>query len=541
MPPGQPPRPTTPPPDAGLLENDGVELVHTPCSTIYLLPTLAYKVKKPVNLGWLDYRTLADRRRLCEEEIRLNAELAPGVYRRVVPVCRRPDGGLAIGAPPTGEPENYAVEMRRLPARGMLASLLERGEVGPEHLDAIVSRLAAFHAGCPRAPFVTPDEYTRTLSAEFESNLRELEPHVGVLIDQPDPRDSAGAIVLSTPLAAAVREFLTTFVARQRDRLATRLRAGRVVEGHGDLHAGNICFDPAGATPGNPLGLVIYDRLEFRLDFRCKDVAAELAHLAMTCDAHAGVRAIGDELLDRYARRTGDLDLAELSRGFRVHYALVRAKVHARRATQPDVSAADRRREILAGVHASALAAAYVAPPTLVLTCGLPGSGKSYVGQRLAPVLGCSIHRADEVRKELVGLKPTDRGGPELYTSQMSARTYAEVLTRCRADLAAGRHTIADATFRARANRAPFMQLARELGVPCVILHAHADEAETHRRLTTRAAAGSDASDADFLVYQSMAASFEPPTPDEAPVVKATPEIEPIVAVQRVIEHALAR
>lgn len=512
----------------------GAETVQTPCSTIYLLATLAYKVKKAVDLGWLDYTRLEERRRLCHEEVRLNAELAPGVYRRVVAVVRRSAGELALvtddGAG-AAVAEEYAVEMRRLPVAGMLDVMLAQGRVTEGHVETLVARLAAFHRGCGRAPFDSGGAYVAELETELRSNLEEFEPFAGELPD----RLAAGGAVIERAAHASLRLFVDEFVRANAAELAARWASGRVVDGHGDLHAGNVCFDPASVVEGDPLGLVIYDRLEFRPEFRYKDVAAEMAHLATTCDHYSEGRSIGGDVLRRYAEMAGDAAVLRLSRGFRVHYALVRAKVHARRAAQADASEKERAEHGAVALRDANLALAYAAGPMLVLTCGLPGSGKSYVGRHLAAVLGGKIHRADEVRKELAGLGPTDRGGAEMYTAEMSARTYAEVLARCEGDLRAGRHAIADATFRTRANRAALVELARRMGVPIRIVHAYADEAETRKRLAARAASNTDASDADWAVYQSMAVSFEVPKADEGRVVMFTPETEPQVVVGRVL------
>lgn len=508
--------------------------MRTPCSTIYLLPTLAYKVKRAVDLGWLDYTLPEERRRLCHEELRLNAELAPGVYWRVVGVERGAAGELRfVTDDGTGvaAAEEYAVEMRRLPAAGMLDVMLAQGRVAEAHVEALVARLAAFHRGCGRAPFQSGETYLAELEEEFRGNLSEFEPFAGELTD----RVAAGGAVIERAAHVSLKLFLDEFVRTNGAELAARWASGRVVDGHGDLHAGNVCFDPAGADEGNALGLVIYDRLEFRPAFRYKDVAAEMVHLATTCDHYSGARVIGDAVLRRYAEVTGDERVLGLSRGFRVHYALVRAKVHARRAAQADASEKERAEHGAAAVRDANLGLAYAAGPMLVLTCGLPGSGKSYIGRHLLGALGGTIHRADEIRKELAGLAATDRGGEELYSASMSARTYAEVLARCEADLRAGRHAIADATFRTRGSRAPFVELARRLGVPMRIVRAQADEAETRRRLEARAAANTDASDADWAVYQSMAGAFEAPTADEGRVVMFTPGVEPQVAVGRVL------
>ncbi len=508
----------------------GAEVIHTPCSTIHLTPGHAFKIKKPVNLGYLDFTSLAARKHACEEELRLNTDLAPGVYQALLAIVRLPDGSAAFALPaaipPGAEVVDYALRMRRLPDAGMLSAILSERDPTASELDAIAAALAAFHARAPRGHLVCRHGAPAAVRDEVLTNLDQLDAALTPL--------SETRAFLPPALLARLRSFMHDQLARWAPLLARRSTPAppgmpRIVDGHGDLHAGNICLDPAAVSPANPIGLVIYDRLEFREDFRCKDVAAEIACLAFSLDA-AGHAPAADHLVARYAALAADPDLLPLQPLYRAHYAAVRAKVHAMRAGQlvvspnrPGEAVPERSREADEAVRFAHLAVAYALPPCLILTCGLPGSGKSVAARALRPPLRAAVHRADEIRKQLAGLSAQQRGGPALYTPEMSARTYAEVLARSRADLSAGRSPIADATFRSRSLRAPFIAAARELALPVVIVHCRADEAETRRRLEARVAADADASDADYAVFEAMRTAFEPPQVDEAPAVDLTP------------------
>lgn len=504
-------------------------VITTACSRIFLPPRPspgspaagpghAYKVRLPVRLAYLDFTTLAARRLASREELRLNADLAPGVYQTLLTIAIVPDGTLHLhegGDPlqPGVEAVDVAVRMRNLPESGMLPAILAQRTLTPDERRALVARLADFHARAATGPEIARHGSLDALRSELLGNL-----------DQCRPFAVPGGVI-----APAALDRLRDWMAAQLDALAPVLRdraiGGFVREGHGDLHAGNICFDPSAATPENPTGLLIYDRLEFRLDFRCKDVAAEIACLASSLDA-AGHHDLADGIAGDYAALTSDTGVRTVGTLYRAHYAAVRGKVHALQAA----AARDARDHLEADHHADLAsrklhqALGYSRGPVLMIACGLPGSGKSHAARLLGPALRARVHRADEIRKCLLGLAPTDRGGPDLYSPLVSARTYAELLGRCDTDLAAGRSVLADATFRDAFLRQPFVALARARGVPLVIVHCHADEAETRRRLEARSAEGRDASDADWAVYEKLAPTFEPPAPHEGPVLRVEPD-----------------
>ncbi|MGD9689628.1 MAG: AAA family ATPase [Phycisphaerales bacterium] len=513
----------TRPDDPLILEHWPGDVIETACSTVYLLGQRGYKIRKAVKLAYLDFSTLESRRHFSQEEVRLNAPLAPGVYQRVVPVVREADGTrrIADNGSPAGAPTvDFAVVMRRLPAEGMLAGVLGVRDLHDAEREAIVSRLAAFHAACAHGPDVAAHGSPERIRGEILTNLEQ----------------AAGLPGINEPVRSLVVESMSAQLARLELVLARRVREERIREGHGDLHAGNICFDSAARTIDNPTGLLIYDRLEFRMDFRCKDVAAELACLASTFDAHGRSRD-GDRLVAEYARATGDPELSELQNLYRAHYSCVRAKVHALCAREQTGDADSARTHAAIARARMAQAAGYALPPSLVLTCGLPGSGKSFASRALGEALRAPIFRADEVRKELAGLRASDRGGPELYTPRQTERTYATVLERCAERLRArgGCSAIADATFRSRELRARFIALARSLGARVAIVHCRAGEDEIRRRLAQRAAEGADASDADISVFEKMRGSFEDPDPGEAPTVEMSPEVSTPYLVEQVV------
>lgn len=491
-------------------------LEETPGSRVVIAGELAYKLKKRVDLGFLNFISLESRFRACSDEVRLNRRLAPEIYLGLAPVTRGADGSVAIGvASGRSDPDSkgredadraeapaiqdWAVVMRAMPQERMLDALLERGAVGDQEvadLDRLIDRLVEFHRDAPRGPEVSAERTPDRVRAMLERLLECLAAQV----EQARPAEGAPPPPFSPPLfrftARRAREILKLTLPI----LEARRAEGRVVEGHGDLHGRNICM-----IPGAP---VAYDCIEFSRAFRCCDVSAEIAFLAMDLDAH-GRPDLADRVTARYAEASGDLSFDRPQRFFRLNDALVRSLVEWLKVKPgPDPFAASRR-----FAH---LAAGYALEPCVILTCGLPGSGKSTIARRLALPLRAHVVRTDAVRKELAGLRPTDRGGDALYTADMTTRVYAASLERAKAVHAKGRHVIIDAAFSRRAERRPFIDWlqgpgTQRRGTPWLLVHATASHEELVRRLRAREKAGSDVSDADVRVLELKSASFEAP------------------------------
>jgi hypothetical protein len=469
---------------------DRVELIRTHISLVFLAGERVYKVKKPVNLGFVDYSTPAQRLRFCREEVRLNRRLAPHIYLGVVPITRSPDGWLQIGG--DGPAIEFAVEMVRLPAERMMDRLLERGEVDNEQMNGVAGLLADFHARAATGPGV--DEYGSLNCVRFnvEENFEQTRPFVDSLLS---PKLHEG-------LAASAERFLD----QHAELFDSRVQAGRIRDGHGDLHSGNICFTPE--------GIVVYDCIEFTPRFRCGDVAADLAFLAMDLDRR-GFRGFASYLAHRYAQHAGDPDLALLLPFYKGYRAMVRAKVAALRSSSQDLGEEERNEARTEAMRYFHLAASYELPPTLLLMCGLPGTGKSWIARRLARALDAVVLRSDAVRKLLAGLSPLERAGAGfqqgIYSAEHSARTYARLLEEARSHLSEGRRVIVDASFSKRAQREPFLDAAQRLALPWAVLEVTCPESIVQARMDRRAAEPAEASDADFEVYLRARDSFEPP------------------------------
>ena len=471
-----------------------VEILQTHVSFLFFAGERVYKVKKPLDLGFLDFTSRESRLHYCREELRLNRRLAPRTYIEVAPVTEGEDGRLCVGG--AGPVVDHAVVMERLPAHRMMDRFLARGALDNAMLMALARLLARFHQGAARGPGVDEHGEIESVRRNVKENFEQLAPYAG---DGPEA-------LCSERLLEHVASEARSFLARNEDLFRRRIEEGRIRDGHGDLHCGNICFLPE--------EIVIFDCIEFSERFRCGDVACDLAFLAMDLDRR-GYRAFSAYLARRYAELVDDAELHAVLDFYKGYRAMVRAKVAAFRSATEALSSDEReaaRREARAYLQ---LAASYVLPPALLLTCGLPASGKSVAARRLAKAFHAVLLRSDVVRKRLAGMAPAQRSreGFEsgIYTPAHSDATYAALLDRARAELASGRTVVVDATFTQAKRRLPFVELARECGVPLIAVELRCPEEEIRRRMAQRAGDPREVSDADWEVYRRARESFEPP------------------------------
>ncbi len=488
-----------------------VRLRQTHISWLFFVGERVYKVKKPVDFGFLDFSTLELRRAACEDEVRLNRRMAPEVYLGVVPITVGADGCSRVGG--EGDAAEWAVEMILLPEHRMFDVLLGRGEIDNGQLEAIATLLVDFHAACATGAGVDEHGAPDAVAANAEENFELL----AKFVDAP-PR------VLSATLLEHLRRSTRAFVATQRELLERRVAEHRVREGHGDLHAANLCITTT--------GIVAYDCIEFSQRLRCGDVAVDIAFLAMDLD-NRGFPAFSTYFVRRYTELAEDHELFDLLDFYKGYRALVRAKVAALTAANADASDQVRDEHRLEALRYVQLAAGYRLPPVLVLLCGLPATGKSVVGRYLAGRLRAAFLRSDVRRKVLDGVTPATRvrgdAARELYSAEGKARTYGSLLETALADLEAGRPVVVDATFARRADRAEFVAAATRSGSPYLLVVVETPDAVIRERLARRETDASEPSDADLAVYLRARDAFEPPTelaPERVVTVPGTGAVE---------------
>jgi aminoglycoside phosphotransferase family enzyme/cytidylate kinase len=469
-----------------------VELVQTHISYVFLAGNHVYKIKKPVNFGFLDFSTPRKRLYYCQQEVALNQRLCPGFYLGVV---RLDDSGGRIAFNGRGRLLDYAVHMRRLPAEGMMDCLLESGEVTVAMVEDLADRLAHFHSQAETNQRIA--RYgARAIRRAWRENFEQWAPYIGRTVTAEEDR--------------LLREYVYSFFRRQRDLLARRAEQLRICDCHGDLRSDAVCFIdlPAGRH------VCIFDCIEFNRRFRYTDVAGDVGFLAMDLD-YRGRPDLSRAFVERYLAVSGDRDLPSLISFYKCYRAAVRGKVEGFRSNQAEVSSKDRARALKAARRYFDLACRYAAAdrPLLVITCGLTGTGKSTLARHLAEGAGLALVSSDVVRKQLAGLSPQEQSFEPfrrgIYSRAFTDKTYEALFQAAQTHLRQGQGVVLDASFVQRKYRLWARRLAASEGAAFYCLEARASDAAVRRRLARRLREGGDPSDARWEIYVDLKQAFQ--------------------------------
>jgi aminoglycoside phosphotransferase family enzyme/predicted kinase len=473
-----------------------IEVRQTHISVVFLTELFVYKVKKPVDLGFLDFSTLSKRRHYCQEEVRLNRRLAPGVYLDVVGVTRQGDRLLLEGS---GEPLEWAVKMRRLPDEALLERHLQQNPLAATLASELGGRVAQFHVTADRGRHIARYGSFDIVARNARENLEQANRHVGSTISRR----------VWEQLTAQVEQALV----EHRALIDERAARGVPCDTHGDLRPDHVYLFP---DRGPPDDIVVIDCIEFNERFRFADPVADVAFLISEL-RFQGYERFASALTEAYFVASRDDQGRCLLPWYVSYRAAVRGKVESIKSGEPEVPAAQREmaRQRACAYWLLALGALGqpVARPALILVGGLPGSGKSTLSADLSETADFQVIRSDVVRKELAGLE-SRRADPRafgqgIYSHQWNERTYGECLRRAEAAIFDGRRVIVDASFREDAPRQRFLELARRWGVPALTVVCRADAEQIRARLAARR---DDASDADWNVYQQAARLWQSPS-----------------------------
>ena len=462
-------------------------------------------MKKPVNLGFLDFSSLEKRSHFCKEEVRLNRRLAPHVYVGVVPIVRTGNGLQFEGE---GEVVEWAVKMERLPDAATIHERLWRGEVDAELVESLARRIASFHRTADA------NEQIGTF-ARFEAVAR-------IILDIFAQAASQTGTTVSEAVFGRVRTLTEGALARLRPLIDARAVSGSTRDCHGDMHLDHVYYFPDKEPPAD---LVIIDCIEFNERFRFTDPVADMAFPFMDLKFH-GRRDLARIFADAYFCAANDDEGRALLPLYTAYRATVRGMVEGLELAEKEVLKAERVAALQRARAHWLLALSELEEPNrkpcLLLVSGLPGTGKSRLAQGLGESAGFSVVRSDVLRKELAGLSEQVTTPPQLretlYSPEWNDRTYAECLRRAERLLFEGRRVLVDATFREERQRQIFLNVAVRWGVPAGILLCQAKPETVQRRLGLRQG---DASDADWSVYLQVASTWEEMGTATAPAVHA--------------------
>lgn len=460
---------------------DEIELRETHISWVLLTGEFAYKVKKPVQFPFLDYSTLEKREAFCHQELRLNRQFAPDIYLDVVPITGSPSQPNMDGDGPAIE---YAVKMRQFDERGLLSELVARDELQAEHIDRLAERLAEIHQ--------------QAKPAELSSSFASPQEAYSEAIENLDVLEQCG---ISDERIVVLRTWTDDAFQRLNSEFHQRKQNGFVRECHGDLHLRNVVL----------LGdkIELFDGIEFNDAFRWIDVMSDAAFLEMDL-TDQGCETWAHRFRNRYFARTGDYAGLAVLRWYLVYRALVRAKVAALRIQQEQNTGENIETERSELSQYLDLATTYskTTHPTLMITHGVSGSGKTTGTQQIVEQCGAVRVRSDVERKRILGVEEQAATDSKLnqgaYSEDTSAQVYQRLLDVCRIGLKSGFSVIADATFLHAADRMRFQKLAKQLDVDFCILPFEAPLEELRQRIQQRARSGNDASEATIAVLEAQ-------------------------------------
>ncbi|MDH3636605.1 MAG: AAA family ATPase [Gammaproteobacteria bacterium] len=463
-----------------------IRLIETHISWVILTGNYAYKIKKPVNLGFLDFSTLDKRHFYCLEELRLNRRFAPEIYLELVEIRGSPEAPRLQG---DGEVIEYAIKMVEFPQQCLLSSHAAKKDLTPEIIDAIAARVSQVHVESERAD-ASSEFGTGSVAAQWsEENMVHI------------------ANAISTDFLPNSFFQLQRWYRENEGLLTTideRKQEGFVRECHGDLHLGNMAL-----INGR---IILFDCIEFNPELRWIDTTSEVAFVAMDLNAR-GYPAFCWRFLNRYFEASGDYQAIKLLRYYFVYRALVRAKVEALRVDQEARDSSSYAEQIQPSIDYIELAARWSGSHRagLVIMHGLSGSGKSTVAAQLVEALGAIQIRSDVIRKRLFNLDAQESSGSALaqgiYTGDATGQTYDRMREIAATIIDADFTVIADATFLLESQRKALLEMAVSPSCKKIIIHCEVPEAELRKRIVARE---HDPSEANLEVLEQQLRNQEP-------------------------------
>jgi uncharacterized protein len=479
---------------------EAVQLIQTHASFVLLTGDYAYKIKKPVNFGFLDYSTLAKRQHFCTQELMMNRRTAPEIYLEVVPIIQKGDrfqlSSNSQSLMDAEIPVEYTLKMREFSQELLLLSLLERGEITEQLMEDLGREVAKFHSATISNNYIRKFGEVSQIREAIDNNYLISQKYIGGPQTQTQYQET--------------KNYTDLFFEQNQELFDRRIANNKIRECHGDLHLRNI------ALWQNKI--LLFDCIEFNEPFRFVDVMYDVAFTVMDLESR-GRRELANAFLNTYIEQTGDWEGLQLLPLYLSRQAYVRAKVTSLMLDDAAISTAEKAEISQTAGHYYQLAWEYTKPRQgkLTLMSGLSGSGKSTLARYLSRRTGAIHIRSDAVRKHLGGIPLNERGGQDLYSDEMTAKTYTRLLELGIMLAQRGWNVILDAKFDRQNLRSTAMNTAESHSLPLQIVYCTARVEILRSRIEQRRG---DIADATAELLSSQQAAFEPFTESEQTYVK---------------------
>ncbi len=466
--------------------------VQTHCSVVILTGDFAYKLKKAVDFGFLDYSSLEKRCYFLERELSLNYPIAPDIYLEILPISQQENQFILGDASAVVD---YVLKMHQFPQDCLLINLFEQGKLTEAHIQELGQCVAQFHATTQTNNYIQTFGDIEIIKSSVDDNYQSTKKYIGIAQTQSHYEQTQG--------------FTDDFLIQKKAIFGDRQRTGKIRECHGDLHLKNICYwhDK----------IQLFDRIEFNESFRFVDVMYDVAFTMMDLDAR-GRSDLGNLFLNTYLEQSGDWEGVQVLTFYLCRQAYVRAKVTSMLLDDPDIDAAEKQQAITVAGDYYQQAWRYTQPQPgqLIMMSGLSGAGKSTVARKLAQDLHGIQIRADAVRKQIAGLDLYKKGDASLYSSEMHRQTYGRLEDLARLLTRQGFTVILDAKYDTHHCRSPIISLSQAENIPLRIYHCQASLETIGDRLRQRR---NDISDATVDLLPQQVAQWQGFSESELPLV----------------------
>ncbi len=466
------------------------KVVQTHISYVFITNDIVYKIKKPINLGFLDFSTLEKRKYFCEKEVELNRRLSPEIYLGVVPVTKEREIFKFEGQ---GEVVEYAVKMKRLPENGMMNFLLQEGKLTEKHVDLIINTLVPFYQKAQTGEKVNIYGSKEVIFYNINENFEQTKEFVG--------------LALTEEKYKYLIDFNFRFIKEKEKLFKERIDKGFIREGHGDLYSANICFEDLKKV-------YIFDCIEFNERFRCGDVCSDISFLAMDLDYHR-FRNLSQYFIKNYVKKSKDFKIFELLDFYKSYRAYVRGKIGCFTYVSPQIPEEERKKALESAQKYFDLAYFYAGGiPKVIIFFGLSGTGKTFLSQKLLKKIPAVYLASDVIRKRLLNLDPYkhyyapfEKG---IYAPNITKETYKKLIELASEELSYGRDVILDATFIEKKLRHLLINSLKDVRAKFYWIWCKAEDEVIKERILKRKKENTF-SDALWNIYLSQKEKFEYP------------------------------